>query len=385
MSIATLIRRRAVALAAGLAFLGLAVAELAGGTTLSATAAAPSATAATASCLTAANALVKQAEAPLHFAVPSTPVKMTANKGKLLYDVSPTLTNTLQAAIASGAASAAKAAGMQFKSWDGMNSVPTENQGVTEAVSGGAKGIILQSVASSIISGPLASATSAKIPVVNWDDDDPNAPLRGVSARVTSNFTMDGRAMGAYVLVHSNCNAHALVLYPGQFPNNVDISNGFVDEVKSLCAACKVTAEAINPATMSTAVGPIVQASIRRDPKLEWVVPTFDFLATVIVPAIQAMGAQGKHVYVVSHDGNPPNLAYIRKHEVQVADIAFPPAQYQGWVLVDQVARLMAGQKSVADVIPTALVDTSNIPSTDAKLYAKFGNYEAAFKKVWGR
>ncbi len=337
-----------------------------------------------ASCVKAANSLLRQYTAPLRFILPGPSFNMAANKGKTVWDISPNISNQIQSGVAQGVQAAGAAAGLTVHVWDGNNSVPTEEQGVSEAVAQHASGIILQSVEASLISGPLAAATAAHIPVVQWDDNDPGTPLDGVSARVTSNFFRDGEAMGAYVLVHSNCNADALVLYPSAFPNNVDIWHGFAGEVGKYCKSCDVIAVAINPATAATVVGPEVQTYIRQNPKLKWVVPTYDDLAsTVVVPAIQAMGSAGASVHVVSHDGNTANLALIRSKTVQVADIAFPPSQYQGWVMIDQIGRLMAGVAPGSDLVPTTLVDTSNIPSSNAALYRDFGNYQAAFKKLW--
>jgi ABC-type sugar transport system substrate-binding protein len=335
-------------------------------------------------CMTEANARVAAARAPLHFVLPTDPVDMAKNKGKTIWDIAPTLSNEIQSAVADGVTAAVKAAGMNVKVWDGKNAVPTENEGVNQAVAQHADGIILQSVSPALIQGPLAAAKAAGIPVIQWDDDDPHAALTGINARVTSEFTKDGEVLAAYALANSNCDTHALVLYPGAFANNVDISNGFKDEFTKLCPTCQVTAEEINPATMATTVAPQAQNAITRDPALRWIVPTFDYMTTFIDPAIQSMGASASKVKVISHDGNPSNLDNVRKGDVQVADMAFPPAAYQGWVMVDQISRLMAGQPSVDDIVPVQLVDTTNIPATNDELYASFGDYQAAFLHLWG-
>lgn len=331
-----------------------------------------------ATCLSDSNALLATAEAPMHFALPGPAFNMKSNAGKTIWIVTPTISNEINAAALNGMKQAAAAAGLKVHAWDGQNSVATENQGVSEAVAQHAAGIILESLAPQVVADPLAKAIAAKIPVVNWLDDDVGAPLGGVNARVTAPFGADGKVMAAYVLAHSNCSTDTLMVYAAVAPQHVAIQKQFNDYITKECSSCQATSYPVNPATMATASGPYVVNAIQRDSKIKWVADAFDFVATFFVPAIQQSGLKG--VSAIGHDGNASNLDWIKTGQVQVADMALPDPAYQGWVSVDLLGRLMAGQPADSFTLPAQLVDSTNV----SQLGSSFGDYQSAFKQNWG-
>lgn len=318
----------------------------------------------------------------MKFGLPSPSFNMSQNKGKTIWLITLTIANEINNAVANGVIAAGAAAGLKVHVWDGQNKTTVQIEGMNQAVAQGAAGIILEDIPTQIVSDPLAKATAAHIPVINWADDDPSGPLLGVQARVTTSWTKDGEELAAYALSHSGCNTHAFVPYAGAVQNHVDIKNGFVNYFTKECPGCQVTAYPIDIPTFTTSVAPVVINAIQRDPKLEWIAPTFDYLCTFLVPAIEAAGYANK-VKVISHDGNPSNIDYIKKKEVQVADISFTPAEYQGWLLVDQVGRLMAGQAPTNFVTPEQLVSVDDEAAV-AQLNASFGDYQPGFKQLWG-
>jgi ribose transport system substrate-binding protein len=335
-----------------------------------------------ASCLADSKALVAAASKPLTFGLPSPAFNMSVNKGKTIWLITPTIANEINLGVANGVSAAAAAAGMTAHIWDGKNQPPTELEGMNEAVAQHAAGIILEDIPAQLVAQPIAAAKAAHIPVINWGDDDAGKPLLGVDARVPIPWTHDGEIMAAYVLSHSNCNTDAFVPYAAIAVNHVDIMNGFTSYFQKECPGCKVTSYAIDLPTFTTSVAPVVINAIQRDPKLVWIAPTFDYLCTFLVPALEAAGYTNK-VKVISHDGNPTNINYIQKNEVQVADVALSPFGYQGWQTVDQIGRLMAGQPATDFASPVQLVSVDDQAAV-GQLSASFGDYATGFKKLWG-
>jgi ribose transport system substrate-binding protein len=156
------------------------------------------------------------------------------------------------------------------------------------------------------------------------------------------------------------------------------------DEFHKLCPACKVTFQDTQVAKLGTSLGQTAQTLLRRDPSINWVLPTYDAQALYIVPAIKQAGLAGK-VKVVSSDAVKSNLDWTAKSDVQVADVG-EPDQWAGWASVDMIARAMLHLPRVAPGIPLRMFDATNLKGVNTgdadQLFG--GSYIAQYKRLWG-
>ncbi len=325
-------------------------------------------------------------EAP-KFKAPSESFDMAANEGKKVWTVTPSTQNALHNGIAEDMERIGADAGVEVTVVDGKDDVRTQNQGISQAVAQGADAIVLQSISTEIASGPIQEAIDADVSVVDLWNGGPDQPLDGLYAHVTSDFMADGARMADYVLANSNCEANTLVLgSSSHYPLLATMQEGIETEYKDLCPDCGFEYVDINPAELATKAGPTAQNFLQRNPDTDWVIVQYDALASIVVPGIQQMAAGSEDVKLVSHDGVEQNLDFIRNGEVQVMDMSFPPGEYVAYVLMDQVGRAMAGEEPSEVIIPSRVVDESNLPdSNDTEaLFPDFGDYSTAFTDLWG-
>jgi ribose transport system substrate-binding protein len=319
------------------------------------------------------------------FAQGGAPIPMSKLKGKNVWIMTSTLTVPFVADIAHGAQAGAKAAGWKTRLIDGKGNVTEWNRILAEAISQKVDAVI--SVASSpvVMKPQMAKAKQAGIPVVDVltaDQADPLVP--GTFAHVSISFYTSGTLQADYVIWKSGGKADVLIFGDNEFPGEVTRVKGMKDEFRKLCPACKVTFQDTQVAKLGTSLGQTAQTLLRRDPKIDWVLPTYDAQALYIVPAIKQAGLADK-VKVVSSDAVTSNLNWTKKSDVQVADIG-EPDQWAGWASVDMIARAMLGQKRVDPAIPLRMFDATNLKGVNtANANQLFGgSYVKQYKTLWG-
>ncbi len=334
-------------------------------------------------CVQTATQNTQAAMQAMQLTLPTDPVSMSKNSGKTIYYIAPVLAIPFIAAIADGVKAAATAAGMKAVIFDGKGNVDTFNQGVSTAVNQKAAAIILQGINPSLVSGPLAQAKAAGIPVIDSLNGDPNQPLPdGVLAHVTVDYTLGGKLMADWVLADSKCAGEAEVFTSSIYEVYKNMLAGFQGEFNSLCPTCKIDGvENIAPDQLATALPTVTSTALQRFPNLGYLVPFYDAMVTNMIPSVQTASHQAK---IISHDGVPANLDLIRSGSTQVADVSNPPNAAMGWAEVDEVARLMAGQAAVAENLPQQVFVQSNLPANDANLFPGYAGYQDKYLALWG-
>lgn len=319
------------------------------------------------------------------FKPPGAAVPMSKLKGKNVWIMTSTLAVPFVADIAHGAQNGAKAAGWKTRLIDGKGNVTEWNRILAEAISQKVDAVI--SVASSpvVMKPQMAKAKAAGIPVVDVltaDQADPLVP--GTFAHVSISFYTSGTLQADYVIWKSGGKANVLIFGDNEFPGEVTRVKGMKDEFKKLCPACKVTFQDTQVAKLGTALGQTAQTLLRRDPSIDWVLPTYDAQALYIVPAIKQAGL-AKKVKVVSSDAVTSNLQWTAKSDVQIADVG-EPDQWAGWASVDMIARAMLGMPRVDPGIPLRMFDATNLKGVNTadanQLFG--GSYVKQYKTLWG-
>lgn len=335
--------------------------------------------------VSAAEAAVQAAERPIAFTKPTPNFAMSKNSGKTVWYIAPDMSIPFIATIASGVKAAAAAAGMKAVIFDGKGQVNTFNQGVSEAVSQKASGIILQGINPALVSGPLAQAKAAGIPVIDSLNGDPTQPLSpGVLAHVTVDYTQGGKLMADWVIAASKGTAHVVIFTSSIYTIYQNMVAGFKAEFAKLCPVnCKIDAvENVQPTQVATQLRGVTATAISRYPDAKYFVPFYDAMVTYMLPSIQQVNAK---VAIISHDGVTANLGIIRNGGIQKADVSNPPTAAMGWAEVDEIGRLIAGLKAVPEALPQQLFVKANVGTSDAGLFPGYANYQPDYKAVWGK
>jgi ribose transport system substrate-binding protein len=309
---------------------------------------------------------------------------MAQLKGKHVWIITSTLTVPFVADIAKGTRQAAKLAGWKTQLIDGKGIVSEWNRALGEAIAQHADAVISIASSPELMKGQMKAAEAAHIPVIDVLTADQAAPLvPGTFAHVSISFYRSGELQADYAIAASKGTAHVLMFGDNEFPAEVTRIQGMEHEFKALCPACKYTFQDTQVGKLGTTLGPLVQTLLRRDPSINWVLPTYDAQALYVVPAIKQAGLQSR-VKVVSSDAVPSNLDWVRQGNVEIADIGEPDV-WTGWAAVDEMARAMLHMAPVNEQIPLRFFVPSNLQgvssSNEDQLWG--GSFRAQYEKLW--
>ncbi len=314
--------------------------------------------------------------------VPASAVDMAANKGKAVWFISPTQTAGYVRRVSEYFAAAARAAGMTPTVFDGKDEPERFNEGIDEAVAAKAAGIVMWAIPPEAVPNALAQAKAAHIPVIAAATGVPNPTNGTVAETISVNLEQEGAALAEVAAAALGCKVDAAITLDTSQKALTSEAAAAKAELAKLCpSTCKSQEQTMSLATMATALGPATQTLLQREPGLNALLVTFDTAAFYMAPAI---AQTGHHVLLVSTDGLPENLDLIREGK-QAADISYPPAQYAGWLMLDQLGRAILKAPLTNPELPMHIFDKENLPSSNAfsALWPKMTGYEAAFEAEW--
>jgi ribose transport system substrate-binding protein len=309
--------------------------------------------------------------------VPTQQIAMSKLKGKTVYYLG--IGSGYSQEAGNGFASAARAAGLNPV----INSGVTPeywNQAIQEAVARHAAGILVGTgIVPALIQRSVAQATAAGIPTVQQN----SIPPASVTTATVLVPTDIGDADAAAAALDTGCKVNALV---GTVPSEVGLvsmSRSIENALHALCpATCKTQDVDINLQTMSTTASPELASALRRNPSINTIMPVFDSLGLLFQPALTQSGSKAR---VYSLDGDAPNLANVRQGK-QAADYAFAPTNYEGYALMDALARAILKVPVNEPPVQFQLFTTANIPKSDSfsAMWPKLVGFQSKFMKVWG-
>jgi ABC-type sugar transport system substrate-binding protein len=332
---------------------------------------------ASSSCAQTAAAKVKAALTPPKMQLPAA---FDASKvaGKQLWLIAVSAASGQTADMAAGFTEAAKAAGVKAIVFDGKGTPDLMNQGVSSAIAAHAAAIVLLGIEPELVSGPVADAAKAKIPVISMENGDLNAPK---AAGVIANLTYDGLTQGAlqadYMLANTNCKASLVNFSASGLTGPGLITKGMQQEVKSLCPSCHFSTTEVQPADIPTKLTPAVENTLQTKPSTNAMLTVTDSMVPFI---LQGATATGKKLPLIGAGGN--TLAEAQKGSGETADVVSPPLGYLGYLALDAAMKASVG--GVANIaVPQWIVDKSNWGTTANGPYANFSGYQSAFKSNW--
>ncbi len=333
------------------------------------------------SCVEEAESAVNAAREPIDVKLPPTPLDVGELQGKKIFLLTSQIVE-LTELMGNGFEAAASALGMEATVFNGRGEVSTWNQAVRQAVSEEYDGIVLLSVQPDLVSEPLEEARSngmAVIEIFNGSPVPQDQLDERVDAQVTPDFFASGELISTWMFADSGCDATAAVFAAPVIGVHADIMQSFEDVFADRCPDCTLYLESIDLSQIATEMETRTPNILQRYPEIDYLVPVFDAAAAFLIPAAQEVGFEGK---VLSHDGVPAHLDLVRSGE-QALDVAFPPTEWMGWALVDQLARVILGLEPVDWTVPVQLLDESNIDKLDP-LFPSFVDFEEGFKEAWG-
>jgi len=335
-----------------------------------------------------------QQTVPASFGGPTTPAKAPA--GIKIATISSDQTLEGDANVAAAIAKAAGSIGWQERTFDGQGSTTTQNTVIGNAVSWGAKVIVLDAVNPVTVQTGLAAAQAAGAVIVGADGAtggfSPNPVIKPPAGdvwpatEVSVNNEAVGEYMGKWIEADSGGAAKSLILGDKEFSGSVTGPEGMVSVLKG-CSGCTTSPIVwFVAADITSSLGNQVVSYVRNHPGTDYVSVPYDPAVPAVVTALQNAGLSSQ-VKIISNLGDQQNLNYISNGTVQAADFAWD-ATYIGYATVDQSIRLL-------DKLPVSSPDGENVPyavltkdnlgnsATQKTGWQASYDYEAKFLALW--
>jgi ribose transport system substrate-binding protein len=335
-------------------------------------------------------AVRKAMQGPTQWNGPTQPV--TAPKGLKVALV--TCAGVLQGCSdpAKAAAAAAKDLGWNATIYDGKGDPATQNKIVTQAVNGGADAILTFSIDSSFIASGLKAAKAKGIPVGSSAQGVAAAP-DGFAFDVGANWQQVGDIQGNWIVADSQGKAVFQPMLDKEYASVVASAEKAISVVKS-CSSCEVKSpQEFVGANVGNGLGQRVVSVLRRDPKIDYLLATYDPAAADVATAVANAG-MGSKVSVIGQIGLSQNFGLIRDGKGQAADVAFDQT-YTGYATVDQLIRHIAKKplfKSsdttdprfiYGENVPMRLITKENAPA-EGQGYTAPIDAVGHYRKLWG-
>jgi ribose transport system substrate-binding protein len=340
-----------------------------------------SATTADAAVDAEAQKIVEEFSSPVSWPGPNDPVKAPAGK-KLTVIICGSQGITC-VRVGNGVKAAGEALGYSVKVVDGRSDPTVWNQAIKNAVADKTDGIALAAIPPAVVADAIATAKKAGIPVAGG-----LSTAGPADVKATPNRPDIARANAAYLTVASKGKAKVLSIRDDEFPETKHTADLLPKELERLCSGCEVSKEiSFTLALASQRLAGQVTQALRNDPAIDYITTPFDTVNVFVQQGIAQAQRKGK-VKIVGVGGDPPSVEAIKAGD-EVASLG-EPGEWVGWMLVDGMVRLFAGQ----DVPPLDKETDSNyeVPqrfiTADTELdpqgWQGGFDYATKFKELWG-
>lgn len=308
-----------------------------------------------------------------------------AAPGKTVYVISCILAAEGCAREARQAMAAGKVIGWNMKLID-TGSVPAKMAAaVQQAIDARANGIVVEAIDAKFIAGPLAKAKAAGIKMVCFACVNQNNLYDHLIPSEQAFFN-HGYTLGEEMYKQTNGHPRLIFGYDASFGVTGIRKQGtekFFQDCQAAGGDCKVVdTENFLVTELTTRVPGLAATAVRKHPDANAIWMSYDSAQPAITQGLRQAGVSPKKIGLYGFDGNTNNLEAIRTGNYQVATMA-GPFEWIGWEQIDSLNRLFQGQKPVDNVIQMKLMTKANLPASNT--WSGDVDYQAAYKKVWGK
>lgn len=336
-----------------------------------------------------AKSAVDAASGDLPYVQVGTPQNVAKLRGKKVWIIEPTLTIPLVKYLTDNVSKVLSTYGVTLTVVDGKGDVSEYNRSIETAITAKAD-LILLSVDSSTVAGSVEDAKKAGIPVVTILSGYPGEPIKtdGVTADVSWDYRIPGKLLADWFVSDSGGKGDAVVLTSNEVPSSVILQDSFKAEMARVCpSTCTYSFQDTAISQWQSRIPTLTQTAIQKDPKLGYILPVFDGMATSVLPSVDQAGADSR-IKVASFNGTPAVMQFLQdKSSPMVMDISNPNS-WLNYAVIDTVFRVLNGNDASLDYkIPFRVFTKNNVTglnltSEDDKAWFGF-DYLPDFQKLW--
>lgn len=330
------------------------------------------------------------------FVAPNKPFSVAKLKGKTIGVVSITTTAPAIAQNTNAIKAAAHAAGLNVTVTNARTTPGLMTQGIQHAISQHDGAIILVGIPAGFVLSAVKHAKSAGIPVVTMDDYQPTMNAKGQStvpkttkydyADADATLYLQGQLAADAAIVHWNGHVNVVLVNSAGLTQGPSILRGYM-HVLHKCKTCHILAtKNVEIPTWFTKLSPLVGSLVKDYPTMNTIMPIFNDMVSLMVPAVKSDGEAGK-VIVIGTGGGVVTL--VPAYPTVWVDFVGSSNFWTGWEAVNQAMRGMlklppgnpiGGRPRV---VPPQTASAE--PTSGKKDSALFGlAYTNDFKKLWG-
>lgn len=323
-----------------------------------------------------AQQVVAQARQPVT-SYPLPQSRLTAVKNKHIVAVTCTNQGSGCLQSAQAAEEAVKSLGWTMTIVDGKGDPNVWNSAILNAITAHADAMLLSAVPTALVSGAMAKAKAAGIPIVTMF-----TPVLqdGAFGHVTVDHTLQGKQMADWVIADSKGKAHVIVNTDTEFTELRQRVSGFEAELAK-CSGCKVVATV--PSTLATLVTELPGAAAsaaQAHPDANYFIAVTDNHAVFAVQGLRQVNVLNNPVKVASYDGNTPSYQLLRDGSQAVDDVE--PYGLQGWLAADLLLRAFDHQTPSDHTLPSRMLDKQNVSASG--MWDTDFNYQNTLRSLWG-
>ena len=310
----------------------------------------------------------------------------TAQKpGAKIAFVGSDLTNGGVNAVSQGVQEAAAVIGWTVDIYDGKATAQGRTDAFNQAIASQPAAIIVGGFDATEQAAAITQATGLGIPVVGWHAAATVGAGSGLFTNVTTDPLVVSQLAAAYAVADSNGTAGVAIFTDGQYDIAVLKADAMQAYIKA-CPGCSVLSYEDSPIAEADQRMPALISSLlqQHGDKLTYLLAINGNYFGGAQQALRDAGKDpaGPPASVAAGDGDSAEFQRIRNVDYQAATVA-EPLLLQGWQLVDEINRSLAGEGPSSFVAMPGLVTKKNVPTSD--LFDPQSGYRAVFSKVWGK
>ncbi|WP_131743309.1 sugar ABC transporter substrate-binding protein [Actinomadura roseirufa] len=256
--------------------------------------------------------------------------------------------------------------------------------GVTQAVAMKPDGLFSQVTEGDTDVKALQRIAESKIPHVEFTvgTTDYNKNNPGITHIVDYHFYEQGQIAAAQAVVETGGDARLGLFRAAPNSSNRQEIQGIKDYFAKYGGGKIAKDNVIADNVIGTPrLGQAAVAFLQGNPQVNVVWHEFDGIALGAVPALKAAGLS--KIPQISHEGDAPNLDFVRGGAGQVADVAVSYG-WATWAAFDAFNRLFNKvQPPADDGIPVRVLTKDNLPPAGQRFEGDL-DYAAQYKKLWG-
>jgi ribose transport system substrate-binding protein len=314
-----------------------------------------------------------------------------AAAGKSVIYVSSDQRNGGAQGVGEGVGEAAKAIGWDFKLLDGKGTVQGHGDALGQAIVQKPSAIVLGGFDATEQADLVEQANKAGITVVGWHAAGTPGPQSNPTmfTNVTTPAQDTSEAAAYLAIANSNGKAGVVIFTDSAYAIAVAKSDAMANIIKQ-CKTCTLLETRVQSLATVTKDMPTVTANLLQKYGKKWTysLGINDLYFDGMVPALTSANIRpsGQLFNISAGDGSESAYQRVRTKQYQYATIP-EPINLQGWQLVDEINRAIAGDKESGYKIPVHIVVPTNVNFDGGKknLFDPENGYRDQYKKVWGK